>query len=1037
MCTKKQVILVLLVALIGTTLSAQQISITQLRSLELNEMGSDATYSPFGSYLAVITRSNRVRVYNADYDELWSYRGMAEHGPGAAVAFTPDEERVVFPGWGSGSTIALANTTDGALVTTLTGHANQIRLLALSDDGKWLISTAREGETIVWRRDGQSYALHQRLERSELQANSIAFSPDCDAFALGTQRDFVELYRLDQSERFVLETELHPNQYYGNTGYLFGLAFSPDGQWLAAGLRDELTIWSCADYQHDPVIIGDVEEGYCYSLQFTSDSRYLIGGFQGSRIGIWRPSDGPWVHEMTTSDRQDYVWDLAVAPDGSHLASVSTTRNGVAIWELDGVEAGTLVQVGRMLVSASDEGTQPDGPGESAPGAAIRSILTPALARQLLAGIDQELLAPKSMFETSDAYRERLGRAATMLLRAIQDDLVSHYCGTMAADRSSISMPIDEQGTYDIDAQRYTTRVMGVDAALAIGPGAAESLYVNWQQATVEGTARGGASSFADYELVHPQNGERYALVLGEDPLSGVRFGPEVIYSRPVQLTRDLVLENLQIDPVFPALYRAYESYPVGRAVLRNSGDAPVEGLSATASLARYSSEPAEMSAPRQIAAGDRTDVSVFLLLDEAIVESGGEETISIELAVRYRVAGEQRAGSMTTLVSVLNRNAIRWDDDEKVGAFMTVVQSPTVMSLSGRVAAETAEMTAAALPRELLIAMRVFEELAARRIAYRVDPASSYTELSQTEGAIDFLQFPAETLYYAAGDCDDLSVLYNAIMEGAGIRTAFITTPGHIFTAFRIQRSPATLGATFPDESEFIIHRDEVWVPVETTALGEGFRAAWRAGARQWRAAEANRTANLFTTEEAWSVYPPVPWEPEVTSPEARGASGEFAAELDAYVSETVDALIAARGVANPSNPREHNVRGTIYARFGLLDQAEADFTTAVESAQYLPAMVNLASVAALKGDHGRARQLLEQADELSPDNPRILLGLAVQHLEDGERGSARGYFDRAAALNPALATSYPLFGGGSAEEGRAAEADASTTFLQEVWEE
>jgi transglutaminase-like putative cysteine protease len=34
----------------------------------------------------------------------------------------------------------------------------------------------------------------------------------------------------------------------------------------------------------------------------------------------------------------------------------------------------------------------------------------------------------------------------------------------------------------------------------------------------------------------------------------------------------------------------------------------------------------------------------------------------------------------------------------------------------------------------------------------------------------------------YRAGDCDDLSILYCSLLEAIGIRTAFVTIPGHIF---------------------------------------------------------------------------------------------------------------------------------------------------------------------------------------------------------------------------------------------------------------
>ncbi|MEE8440887.1 MAG: hypothetical protein V3S41_04130 [Spirochaetia bacterium] len=1034
------ILLVVLLAAPVAWSQQQLVSAAQLHSLELDGLGSDAVYSPFGAYLAVVTRDNRVRVYDSNYDELWNYRGQDSHGTGPALAFTSDEELLIFPGYADGSQIAVVRAATGELVETLDAHEDDVKRLALSPDNRWLVSVGYGGRTIVWRREDTGFVVHQQLNREPLPALSIAFAPDSEAFALGNRDDYVELFSLDGSGEFRVSGELRPNQYYGNTGYLQGLAFSPDGRWLAAGLRDEITIWDRGAPQGtDPFIIPDIDEGYCYSLEFSPDSRLLIGGFQGSRIGVWRANDGEWRHETTFSDRQDYIWDLAVSPDGRHLASVSTTTNGVAIWELDGVEPGPLVQVARMLATAAGRAGGALGTA-GVPGAAHRSILTSQMAARLIDILDPALLGPKGMFESSTTYEARLTDAAITVLRAVQDELLTRYHGRLEDNGGRVAAPLQEQGTYDIDAGRYTTRFMGTRAELAIVPREAEALYLNWQSAVIEAVANPGeAPSFDGYELVHPVGGERYPLLLGEDPLSGVRFAPEVTLARPVALTDDLVLENLRFDPLFPALYRAYERRPVGHAVLRNTGDSPAEHLTVTAILAKYSSEPAIIMTPRALAASDQVEIDLVLVLSDEIVISGGEETLSIEIAVEYEMEGEARAGQITVLVPILNRNAIRWDDDRKVGAFMTVVQSPTVMTLAGQAAADTAGAIAAALPRQLLIAMRVLELLRSQGLAYRVDPASAYADLSQSEGSIDFLQFPTETLSYGAGDCDDLSVLYNSILEAAGVRTAFITTPGHIFTAFSLGRGPDEISGIFPDQAEFIVRDDRVWVPVETTILSQGFRAAWQVGARQWRSAVANRSAGMFTTEEAWRVYPPVPWEPPSRQRESRSTAGDhFATELDGYINESLDLMIVTRGVETPQSARDYNLRGTIYARFGILDQAADEFERAVGMADYIPAILNLASVAALNGDHTAARDLLDRADGLSPDNPRILLGLAVEHLEDGRRGSARGFYDRAAVLDPRLAEAFPLFGGtGDSGGARASEGDALRAYRENAWAE
>jgi hypothetical protein len=156
-----------------------------------------------------------------------------------------------------------------------------------------------------------------------------------------------------------------------------------------------------------------------------------------------------------------------------------------------------------------------------------------------------------------------------------------------------------------------------------------------------------------------------------------------------------------------------------------------------------------------------------------------------------------------------------------------------------------------------------LFEALASYGINYVIDPASSFVEFSEDSSALDSLNYPYQTLYYRGGDCDDLSILYCSLLEALGIDTAFITIPGHIYCAFDI----GTPGEGEGKQGEgwrvegVIEHGGKLWLPVEITVPGEGFRAAWRIGAREWRAAGE---AKLYPMRESWAVYP------SVTVPEA-----------------------------------------------------------------------------------------------------------------------------------------------------------------------
>jgi len=58
---------------------------------------------------------------------------------------------------------------------------------------------------------------------------------------------------------------------------------------------------------------------------------------------------------------------------------------------------------------------------------------------------------------------------------------------------------------------------------------------------------------------------------------------------------------------------------------------------------------------------------------------------------------------------------------------------------------------------------MAVFEAVKSYGIRYEIDPTTPFSEFSENEQAVDFLQLPRQTLQFTNGDCDDLSMLYTA----------------------------------------------------------------------------------------------------------------------------------------------------------------------------------------------------------------------------------------------------------------------------------
>jgi hypothetical protein len=132
----------------------------------------------------------------------------------------------------------------------------------------------------------------------------------------------------------------------------------------------------------------------------------------------------------------------------------------------------------------------------------------------------------------------------------------------------------------------------------------------------------------------------------------------------------------------------------------------------------------------------------------------------------------------------------------------------------------------------------------------YWADPKSSYetvTKDATKATAVDYLQFPEQTLTLKTGDCDDLSILESALLEAASVPTAFVTVPGHIYIAFQLKMSAAEAKKSFLKPDDLIFKYDAAWVPLEVTAIKDGFLKAWETGAKEWRESDTRGQAGFW----------------------------------------------------------------------------------------------------------------------------------------------------------------------------------------------
>ena len=113
-----------------------------------------------------------------------------------------------------------------------------------------------------------------------------------------------------------------------HTGYIYSVAFSPDGQTLASGAADTtIRLWRVSDGNLLSTLEGST--GSMNSVAFSPDGQILASGSTDRTIRLWRVSDGSLPH--TLEGHTSCVWSVAFSPDGKPMASVSNDGT-IRLW---------------------------------------------------------------------------------------------------------------------------------------------------------------------------------------------------------------------------------------------------------------------------------------------------------------------------------------------------------------------------------------------------------------------------------------------------------------------------------------------------------------------------------------------------------------------------------------------------------------------------------------------------------------------------------------------------------------------------------
>lgn len=537
-----------------------------------------------------------------------------------------------------------------------------------------------------------------------------------------------------------------------------------------------------------------------------------------------------------------------------------------------------------------------------------------------------------------------------------------------------------------IEGVWYPMSRMEMNAGLSLGVGMAMNGrltdYSPWARCYVGGAFRinpawslGLEASLFTYQAYN---------ILGQPGIAGPSISASVQFKLDTEkLTGKVSASITQDESVFPLMSKLYKDNPFGTIYIENNESAEIHNVKVYFRTENFTASDLFCGEVGLIPKRGTAEIPLVADFNERIMMFSEAGDIPGEIVVEYELLSQKRTAVDSVVVSVYNRNQVRWMDANVLAAYISPT-SEEAMELSKYLVGIARNELRSGLNRNLQFAMYLFEGMRLLGIDCKPDNATPYSTSHVDYDILDYIQYPYQTLLYKSGDVDDCGILFMNLLASAGISAGFIPLDEDFIVMIDLKMDESKISTAFDGSDRVIVMDGQVMIPVSMSTLREGFVNSWyNAVTEIMDAAESEADVTYYSLADAWLSYDPA------TVSSGSSAAGDMPLEaplvaavetdMSRYITTEFGPQIAAvqsQLAANGITVDLLNKLALLYVRAGMYSSAIPVYERSAAMGS-VSAMNNLGNIATVQRRFEDAKLWYERALQLEPNNKTSLKGL------------------------------------------------------------